>query len=1261
MKHHKRLLAALLAVCVTAVLFSPFGFAAGTVHTLPSGGDLEALIKNSSVQNGDTIQIQGTPKVIQYSTDTPLVIEKELTIQGGNVEIGAGGIILGADVTFRDITLSFSGTVRNLIMANGHTLTLENVKCGNHSFDLFCGGFINSNQETLEAQMPSCGTKGTLIIKGTTTLQGDNSFGSGNIYAGNLCMGGMTVDTSDQNGPPNEYVGDAEIIIEGSASSTALGEIYACGAQRKNPEGPLATKRTIPDPENYTVSGRTLISGKVPHVNGGGTPTVDVQYSGGGNQANVNFNNISNLTVTAGNVALSQGSSLRDGATLSVASGAKLNVAELGNITVDRFIGGGSLILGKSQTLTVSGDVEGETEVTFNGQADTTMLGRTYLTAVKSSENAFRLGKLNIPAEWELKRDGNGNWSLQKSTTSPEETKVVRFEFENKEITGGSVDTEIREYLTVEYTTENPLPGLADMPYTIYVNGSEAELGDGNYLETDGLKWIDIDYGTNSQERFSATPKADGVYQIEITIPAEYSATGQPLTAAAKLTVGTPPAEKPDGPAAPANLAGTAPTSANGTDGKITGTTAAMEYSQNGNFTPAYDCGENETRNLSAGTYYVRYKETDDHKAGASALVTVPAYVDPTVTVQAISLKSTNHKTVYALNEPLDVSNLTITIHFSNNTTQDLAVTAGMVSGFDSSQTAEQQTLTITYQEKTTTYTIQITDSEPPVQPTVYQVTVQNSHAAETGAGSYPAGTEVRVQAGTYSGYTFAAWDASNTLALSEADRTRPDLRFQMPDHDVTLLAIWTKDTGSTTPPTPPAQHTHAWGTAWASNASHHWHNCTSSGCSITDPSQKNGYSAHTPGEWIIDQAATSSQSGRRHKECTACGYVTAQETIPAAGGSSGGGSSGGGSSDRPSSSGGGSSNSTTTKNPDGSSTTTTTNPNTGAVTQTTRNPDGSQITVETKKDGTVTSTEKAKDGSTVKTVKKPDGSSETTVKRADGVTAEVQTAPNGNAGAEVRFPAKLADEARKNGEKVSVPVPALPAEAGISSTVTIRTDSFQPLTVEIPLQRPAAGIVAAVVNADGTETILKTSLPTANGIVLPVSDGVSVKLLDNRKPFADTVNHWAGDAIDFVSARELFSGKTAETFAPDAPMTRAMWATVLARFDGADTTGSAYEKGIAWAKAHGVSDGANPNGPVTREQLITMLYRYTGSPAPADRSLNYTDAAAVSGYARDAMSWAVEAGILSGYADGTLAPGARTTRGQVAAMLMRYVTFLNA
>ena len=125
--------------------------------------------------------------------------------------------------------------------------------------------------------------------------------------------------------------------------------------------------------------------------------------------------------------------------------------------------------------------------------------------------------------------------------------------------------------------------------------------------------------------------------------------------------------------------------------------------------------------------------------------------------------------------------------------------------------------------------------------------------------------------------------------------------------------------------------------------------------------------------------------------------------------------------------------------------------------------------------------------------------------------------------------------------------------------------------------------------------------------------------------------------------------------------MTRNMLMTVLARLDGADTAGgSAYGSGIAWAVSQGISDGRNPEGQVTREQLVSMLYRYAGSPAATERELRFRDAPAVSGYAWDAICWAAENGILTGCGDGSIAPGAGATRAQAAAILNRYVTYLN-
>ena len=76
--------------------------------------------------------------------------------------------------------------------------------------------------------------------------------------------------------------------------------------------------------------------------------------------------------------------------------------------------------------------------------------------------------------------------------------------------------------------------------------------------------------------------------------------------------------------------------------------------------------------------------------------------------------------------------------------------------------------------------------------------------------------------------------------------------------------------------------------------------------------------------------------------------------------------------------------------------------------------------------------------------------------------------------------------------------------------------------------------------------------------------------------------------------------------------------------------------------------------------RLRVMLHRYAGSPAATERELHFSDAEAVSAYAREAVRWAVENGILSGYQDGSVTPRGKITRAQTAAMLTRYVEFLN-
>ena len=159
-----------------------------------------------------------------------------------------------------------------------------------------------------------------------------------------------------------------------------------------------------------------------------------------------------------------------------------------------------------------------------------------------------------------------------------------------------------------------------------------------------------------------------------------------------------------------------------------------------------------------------------------------------------------------------------------------------------------------------------------------------------------------------------------------------------------------------------------------------------------------------------------------------------------------------------------------------------------------------------------------------------------------------------------------------------------------------------------------------------------------------------------SKAGFTDVANHWAKDAINYVTDKGLMNGTGSNTFSPNASTTRGMLMTVLARYAGEDTAGGAtwYEKGMNWAKAKGVSDGTHPTVNITREQLVTMLYRYAGSPK-ANGSLNsFSDAASVNSYAVNAMQWAVANGIVNGL-NGKLNPQNNATRAQVAAILMRF------
>ena len=166
----------------------------------------------------------------------------------------------------------------------------------------------------------------------------------------------------------------------------------------------------------------------------------------------------------------------------------------------------------------------------------------------------------------------------------------------------------------------------------------------------------------------------------------------------------------------------------------------------------------------------------------------------------------------------------------------------------------------------------------------------------------------------------------------------------------------------------------------------------------------------------------------------------------------------------------------------------------------------------------------------------------------------------------------------------------------------------------------------------------------------------------------------WYHEAVDFAVENGLFGGMSATTFEPNTAMTRAMLVTVLWRYEGSPAEGTTsftdvpdgqwYTDAVAWAAHNGIVGGVgnnrfDPNGNITREQMATILFRYSNSLGldTSDREeLDYfPDGDQVSAYALDALSWAVSTGLING-SEGKLLPQGNATRAQVATILMRFI-----
>ena len=270
-----------------------------------------------------------------------------------------------------------------------------------------------------------------------------------------------------------------------------------------------------------------------------------------------------------------------------------------------------------------------------------------------------------------------------------------------------------------------------------------------------------------------------------------------------------------------------------------------------------------------------------------------------------------------------------------------------------------------------------------------------------------------------------------------------------------------------------------------------------------------------------------------------------------------------------------------------------------------------------------------------------------------------------------------LADLASAGGAiTVAASVDDNTVHVNVSANGETVTDIPGGVTLTVPAET-TAGTVAVIVHDDGSREVVRKSLAEGDSVRIPLDGSATVEIVDNSKDFADVAaGSWYDDAVAFASSHELFNGTSETTFSPDTGMSRGMLAAVLCNLERGDAAGLSaafsdvsddawYAEAIAWAAENGIVSGygdgtVGPDDLITREQMAAMLMNYANmlgcdTSARADLSA-YSDAASVSSWAGDTMSWAVAEGIISGMTADTLAPQGTATRAQVAAMLQRFL-----
>ncbi len=521
--------------CVTALAAAPSevytGYQGGSNHHAGNGTAASPynLFEDAlnAVADGGTIYITESSAFLNdIDGISPLVIRKNITISAApglnfrpEFNIRTPGIVLGANVTFKNIVLSFANGYRPIVCANGYALTMDHTSYSGSTRVIHLAGGGMYRYASVEA-----GPQSSIIVRGKDAL-------FGNIYAGSI------------NG---SFDKDVKIMLDGVPGSN-IGVIYACGAKEgyyngnnfldpgNEPDFPKA------DAYSYPVSGSVSIE-----LNDTGIREIYGETGGGRNAAvsvsacvlaSCSLINIRALEVKEGTF---MPDIMNDGADVSVHAGAVLDISNLSDCEVNHFSGGGILIMDYDDCLIINGECTGETEFrTKGGSQNHSYIALPEHLYIKTTEGngTFTFHPYHTQQGMTFEKNSSG-WMTGAEPERPK-TVLTKFHLNDELVFAGASDMNqgIDIPVTAEFTQETFYNDIGMIPfeYTVRCNGETYRASSAALEEYEGyyegnIPALNLNFSpigdTICISSFSSAfgnfgEIAPGVYDIDITAPTE--------------------------------------------------------------------------------------------------------------------------------------------------------------------------------------------------------------------------------------------------------------------------------------------------------------------------------------------------------------------------------------------------------------------------------------------------------------------------------------------------------------------------------------------------------------------------------------------------------------------------------------------------------------------------------------------------------------------------------------------------------------------